>query len=69
MGLIDDEDIKKMRESKLTKEEYHKKQLEDEKRDHPEDFEKLETYLTPEFKKYAQEKYITDAPEEIFTNK
>ena len=41
------EDRKKMEESGLTKEQYDKEQLEKDKKEHPEDFEEIKTYLSP----------------------
>ena len=66
---MDPEDLKKMKESRMTKEEYEKNQLEEDMKNHPEDYEREETYLRAEFKKYASEKYVTQtSSEEIFNN-
>ena len=57
MQNIAPEDREKMLASRMTKEEYERHQKEQHRRDHPEDYEKQETYLEDEFRQYVSEKY------------
>ena len=45
-----------MMDSGLTREEYEKAEEEKHKKQNPEDYEKIETYLDNEFKNYVKEK-------------
>ena len=45
-------------QSGLTKEQYEKREEEQNRKDYPEDYEKQETYLSEEFQNYAKEKYM-----------
>ena len=65
---MDPEDRKKMEESGLSKEEFLRQKEEKNRIDHPEDYEELKQYESPEFKKYCKEKYPHDQSEEIFEN-
>ena len=52
----------------MTKEQYEAAQDEKHKRDHPEDYEKVETYLEQEFKTYVQDKYPHENGDELYNN-
>ena len=51
------EDREKMMSSRMTKEEYEKAEEEKHRREHPEDFQKVQMYLEPSFKEYCKQKY------------
>jgi hypothetical protein len=62
------EDNQKMISSRMTKEEYEKNEQEQHKKDQPEDYEKAETYLTSEFKRYVSDKYPVENGDHLFQN-